>query len=427
MRISLAISFFLILFAGDCFAQTAVKSTDTAFIRNKINGLLIGSLIGDALGGPIEFQGQDQIQASPNPPHWWTDTADVLNDSAIKAAGERIYLREYKYVLPHVQAYGSWTENAPPGTVTDDSRNKIIFMNLLRKAIQNNKWQLTDKDLAKSFLDFPNTSAIEKHDGYDSLCREWMKESNKAINWLMGNRNLNEAAPPERFWNGYPTCYGQMVLQPMAAIYAGDPMKAYKASYQMAWFDNGFGKDMNAGLMAGLAVAMTLNADSMTNEQIWNNIIATIKTTDPYGYQQIPWCYRAVDRWLEVANLFATQAKGSPSKLFAMLDEELKYNFKWEAQVPFVFLFSLAKLCRYDPLAMLQLSIEWGWDHDTYAQLVGAFIGAIYGPQIFQRDMRELVTKRMQLDYDEDINSWTEILIKIRAKSAKKLLFKNVD
>ncbi len=73
------------------------------------------------------------------------------------------------------------------------------------------------------------------------------------------------------------------------------------------------------------------------------------------------------------------------------------YDAKWEAQVPFVVIFSCLKICKYNPLAALQLTIEWGNDHDTYPQLLGAFIGAIYGPDIFKEDMRTYNYKKIAI------------------------------
>ena len=72
----------------------------------------------------------------------------------------------------------------------------------------------------------------------------------------------------------------------------------------------------------------------------------------------------------------------------------------------------------------MQLSIEWGWDHDSYAQLLGAFIGAIYGPYIFKEDMRAVVTKRLKADYDEDIDEWVGTLMKVQQLGKVKVLFK---
>ena len=406
------------------FAQQPKNANDTNFIKNKIKGLLTGTLLGDALGGPIEFQGHPEIQATPNPPKLWTDTNDIINDAALKAAAERIFFREYKYLLPQPQSYGTWKANAAPGSVTDDSRNKIVLLYMLRKALQKNQWPLTEKNMAQAFLDWRKTAIVKSTPGYDSLCKDWMGEMDKTINWVMGSREIGKAYPPERMWNAYPTCYGQMTLPPIAAIYPGQPEKAYLAAYNLAYFDNGFAKDMNAALVAGLSVALTLDATKMNNEKIWTTIMDAMKNTDPYAYNKVPWCDRSVTKWFYLSDLFIKEANGSPAKLFQRMDEQFKYEAKWEAQVPFTVIFSCLKICKYDPLAALQLSIEWGNDHDTYPQLLGAFIGAIYGPEIFKTDMRATVTKRLPLDYDESIDEWVNTLMKVQELGKRKQLVK---
>ncbi len=45
----------------------------------------------------------------------------------------------------------------------------------------------------------------------------------------------------------------------MAALYPGEPEKAYLAAYSTAWFDIGFAKDMVAASVAGISVALTLD------------------------------------------------------------------------------------------------------------------------------------------------------------------------
>ena len=406
--------------------QLAAQQKNTAedFMRNKIKGLITGTLIGDALGGPIEFQGHPEIQASPNPPKLWTDTNNIMNDAELKAAKERMYFREYKYILPHVQSYGSWTENAPPGTVTDDSRHKIILMQMLRTALKKNQWPLTEKHSAQAYLDWSKSKTIKTHPGYDTLCPQWLGESYKAINWIMGSREIGKAYPVERIWNALPTCYGQMALTPMAALYPGEPEKAYLAAYNTAWFDIGFAKDMVAASVAGISAALTLDPTKMTNEELWNKVFDAMRNTDPYDYSKVPWCERQVQRWLSLSDLYVQQSNGSPAKLFSLLDKEFMYTTKWEAQVPFLVVFSVLKICKYDPLAAMQLCIEWGNDHDTYPQFLGAFIGAMYGTGIFKADMRETVTKRLQLDYDENINEWVSTLMKIQRLGKTKMLFK---
>jgi ADP-ribosylglycohydrolase len=419
------ISISLLIISSTAFLYSSAQSSvGTKFISNKIKGLLLGTFIGDALGGPIEFQGHPEIQATPNPPKLWKE-GELINETSLKEARERIYFREYKYLRPVPEPYGHWGTNAAPGTVTDDSRHKFILMHTLRKALLQNKFPVNDKDLAKGYLSWSKSNTIKTHSGYDTLVNQWLDESYKAIRWLLGNRKIGEAYPLERLWNALPTCYGQMVLTPMAALYYGQPVKAYLSTYNLAYFDNGFAKDMIGAINAGLAKALTLDPSKMSNEQLWNEVISTMRNTDPYDYTKVPWSERAVDRWLNLADKYVKQAEGSPAKLFALLEEEFNFTTKWEAQVPYTVIFSVLKICNYDPLAALQLSIEWGWDHDSYAQLLGAFIGAIYGPEIFREDMRATVTKRLQLDYDENIDEWTNTLMKIQQAGKTKELFAN--
>jgi ADP-ribosylglycohydrolase len=408
----------LLLYCCNSFAQ------QQTFMRHKIKGLITGTLLGDALGGPIEFQGHPEIQATPMPPKLWIDTNDVINDEALKAARDRMYFREYKYLLPFVQSYGCWSKNAAPGSVTDDSRHKIILMHMIRTALQKNQWPITDKNSAQAYLDWSKSKTITTHSGYDTLCAQWLGESYKAINWMMGSREIGKAYPVERIWNALPTCYGQMALTPMAALYPGEPEKAYLAAYNIAWFDNGFAKDMIAASVAGISVGLTLDPTKMSNEQLWKKVFDAMKKTDPYDYSKVPWCERQVQRWLDVSDIYVKEANGSPAKLFALLDKEFMYTTKWEAQVPFLVVFSILKICKYDPLAAMQLCIEWGNDHDTYPQFLGAFVGAIYGPDIFKADMSATVVKRFQLDYDESVDEWVGTLMKIQQLGKTKILFK---
>jgi ADP-ribosylglycohydrolase len=391
-------------------------------LNDKVKALLLGSLIGDALGGPIEFQGHPQIQATPHPPKFWKE-GETMNESEIQKARERIYFREYKYLRPVPEPYAHWSSNAKPGTITDDSRHKIILMHMLRNALQKNQWPVKETDLAKAYLSWSNSNTIQRHPGYDTLCAQWLNESYKAIKWLLGNRQIGNAYPLQRLWNALPTCYGQMSLLPLAAIYPGEPTKAYTASYKLAYFDNGFARDMNSALVAGLAKALTLDSQKKSNEELWKEVIDAIRNTDPYAYAEVPWSERAVNRWLDLADLYVQRAAGSPAKLFDQLEKELANDIKWEAHVPFVVIFSVLKICQYDPLAALQLSIEWGWDHDSYAQLLGAFVGAIYGTEIFKQQLMQTVSARLMLDYDEDISEWVDTLEKIRQLTNKKQLF----
>ena len=89
-------------------------------LRDRIHGLMVGSLIGDALGGPIEFQTRDAIQSLENPPKVWGPD-DIINQESLVALVSRLHLRTYQHLRPEPEPYAHWTQNAEPGSITDDS------------------------------------------------------------------------------------------------------------------------------------------------------------------------------------------------------------------------------------------------------------------------------------------------------------------
>ena len=77
-----------------------------------------------------------------------------------------------------------------------------------------------------------------------------------------------------------------------------------------------------------------------------------------------------------------------------------------------------------DPLAALELSIEWGHDTDSYAQLLGAFIGAVHGASLFDPEMRETITSRLKLDYGANVNTYVALLEALQARARSEGLFR---
>jgi ADP-ribosylglycohydrolase len=393
--------------------QEPVATPD--FLDDRVRGLLLGSLIGDALGGPIEFQDPDRIAKLSNAPKRWTD-AEWLDDQARRAARERLVLRTYRDLRPQPEPFGHWAEDAPPGTVTDDSRHKMILVDALRWARDRGRWPMSDRELAQAYLDWPKTGPVRGRSELEHLCAEWLEEWHFASRWCLGERDTTIALPPERIWNGLPTCCGQMSLLPLAALFPGQPDAAYRAAYGLAMFDNGWGKDLNAALVAALAVALVLPIELEATDA-WKVVFDTLRQTDPYRYGKIPWVTRSVDRWLDLALTAAREAEGRPAGLFARLDREFRDTIKWEAQVPFVVTFAVLALCEFEPLTALQLSIEWGHDTDSYAQLVGAFIGARHGAKLFPESLSLPVLDRLRADYEVDLGEWIGLLGELRRRA----------
>ena len=168
-------------------------------LEDRIRGLVLGGALGDALGGPIEFQARDKIQGLPDPPKVWRD-GEKLDAAARAATAGRLRLRPYGALRPVPESYGQWNTNAEPGTITDDTRHKLVLLHALHAADQANRWPLRVKDLAQAYLDWPRTKAVVGRPGYEALAADWLEEWQFGARWVLGDRDLAKALPPERMW-----------------------------------------------------------------------------------------------------------------------------------------------------------------------------------------------------------------------------------
>jgi ADP-ribosylglycohydrolase len=404
------------LVRGNSNARAAERASSDPLLRDRVTGLLIGTLLGDALGGPIEFQDPVKVGALPNAPKVWS-ADETLDAAALQGSAQRLMLRRYNELRPVPEPYGHWTPNALPGTVTDDSRHKMVLLDALRHAETSDAWPIGERELAEAYLAWPAGRREDFEARFGELRRQWLEQIEFAARWTLGDRNMSRALPTERLWVGLTTCCGQMTLPPLAAIYPGQPEAAYLAASSVDFLDNGFGRDMNCALVAGLSRALTVKVDNDRPRAAWEQVFAAMRETDPYRYRQVPWSERAVDRWLNFALQTARAANRRPAACFAQLDQEFALTTKWEAHVPYVVIFAALEL------AGLQICMEWGHDTDSYAQLLGAFIGALYGPDLFDATMRSAVTTRLAADYGERLDEWVDLLLRLRDLAARRELF----
>ena len=392
-------------------SRTFAQDREMSSFASKCEGMLVGSLLGDALGGPVEFDLNGLArEVMPNLRDWPDDR--IATSADFRRLAESLELHGYERLRPGVEPYGQWKELSLAGTVTDDSRHKIVMMDALRKALRE-KRALTRKDLAKSYLAFDSHPCVEAHPGYEPLLEEGHREFRLASRWILGERDPQQALPPERMWNGVGTCCGMMTLLPIAAACVGDPQQAYLAAYELGFFDNGNAKDINPSLVAGLSVALEATCDlanPKSRRAAWRQIEEAMLRTDPLRYSEIPYLERPVATWFNFACEAAKKADGSPKRLYRVIAEEVPHQTAWEAQVIFSIVFAFAEFCDYDPLATLHLILDYGEDTDSSAQLFGAFAGALHGQEAFPAEMLETVRQRFQEDYLEDLGEWVEVL-----------------
>jgi len=379
--------------------------------RSRTHGMLIGSLIGDAAGGPVEFKSNDELKRwLPDLRSWSAERfRESLRDGTL---AKKFEILPYKGIRNEIAPYGPWEKEAEAGTITDDSRHKMILLNCLRELGNGSvRGKVTESDLAKAYINYAAAQATRDRKDYERLSNESLNEYVAVAKWILGERDLNTAKPPQRLWAGIATCSGQMTLLPIAAVYPGDPGSAYRASYSLGFVDVGPGKDINSALVAGLAQA--IGSKETEKAKRWDEVLEAMRKTDPYGYAAVPFAGRPTAEWIEFALKAAERANGEPGELYRILEKEGRAKYYWDAHFTFAVSIACLKFTEFQPLEAITVSLAFGHDTDSAAQVIGALVGAVNGPDVFPPATRDRVAKRLKDDYDESVEEWTSLLWKL--------------
>ena len=105
-----------------------------------------------------------------------------------------------------------------------------------------------------------------------------------------------------------------------------------------------------------------------------------------------------------------TRSEVWSAQLKDILEDELQTVYWWEAWVPVVVVFAVAEIASYHPLASMQIIMEFGHDTDSYAQVMGAILGAIHGKDVFPESMRNTVNERMKVQFGQDVYDWMDLI-----------------
>lgn len=377
--------------------------------RTRVLGLLVGTVIGDAAGGPVEFLPPERVAHLLVDGRHWPEK-QRLEGVHLERMARQFQLLPYAGLRETVEPYGPWQAGGPAGVVTDDTRHKMILLAALRHADRAGVKRLDRTTLAAAYLDYYEGKAVEVQ-AHRPLWQESLREYAYAARAVLDR--AGEQLPPERLWAGLPTCSGQMTMLPLAARYIGRPEEAYRVAYEASFFDQGIAKDINAAVVAGLAdaLAQPTPRDAPARREAWRRLRQTMRTVDPFRYGDVPFAERPVARWLDFAEQAVERSDGRPRELYRILEEEGAVRYFWEAHHTFAAAIAFALACDGRPLAALALALDFGHDADSVAQLLGALIGAIHGPTVFPQSMRDAVAGQLQAEYDESLEEWATVLV----------------
>ena len=365
-------------------------------------------------GGPVEFgSGTDVDQVLPNTRAWPADRR--WNEAEAQRLAESLTLHSYQTLRPDPAPYGPWAREAAAGTITDDSRHKIVLMRTMKLVAERDAFPLTPEHLAQQFLEFCPQAGQAPEGELAELCAEGMRQYRYAARWLLGERDLTRARPLERLWAGTDNCSGQMLLPPLAAVFPGDPSAAYLAAFAIDFVDAPLARDMAAALVAGLAAVLDQNLDGSSPARRWQVLLQAMRDTDPFAIAEVPFAGRPLLALMDQAEQIAEAAAGRPGELFRRLEEEGRPQYWWDAHFTLLVPLAVLHFTDFDPLAALHLTLDFRHDTDSYAQVLGCWVGAVCGEEVFPESLRHPVALRLAADYSESIDAWQQLLQQLSA------------
>ncbi len=184
-------------------------------LYKKIYGALVGSAIGDAMGGPVEmYYYRDIIKK-----HGWVSS-----------------LLPYDDIKP--SAHGPWSTAA--GTYTDDSRMAKIFLESILKCggVPN------EKDIVKAYNDY-------YYNAKPGLPKEFIEEY--YMKGLFGDH--------KQIFGGQPTNGAIMGIAPFGVINPCNPQKALDDAFKAAFMVEGYARYSAAIAASAISAAMIPNIE----------------------------------------------------------------------------------------------------------------------------------------------------------------------
>lgn len=321
-------------------------------MRNKIQGMFLGTAIGDALGMPVETWGRDRI------------------------------LNQYpegitKYETPDGH---KWFEGEESGTVTDDTQ---LTMAVIRGIISGNGFNLST--IAKAHVD----AMTETTAGWGNTTRESIRRLANGVDYKESAVRSGEDGKTRGVGNGVP-----MKLSPLAAWYIsphGDKVDFLQKVVDFSAMTHYTKKSAYF---------------SVFHTQILINCLLNIpQAYDPerYFFEEVEYIFDIVNSEYEVDHLddfkdeeddvetILQSLQCVESLSFQEIAEQYKGTCYVYDSMPYTYAHWLKNHATVD---VMYDSINWGGernDGDSNASMLGAMLGALHGVEIFEKE-KHLIT-----------------------------------
>lgn len=376
--------------------------------RNKVLGALVGSVIGDAMGAPVEMWDRNQIRDK----YQWID-------GLVPVARTK-------------SPEGTWQHNMPAGSTTDDTRWKFMYTQFLTQSVTHRDTLLPDdfaefiltayQNVLQSVADTENVSAENTDDLIAQIhwLQEWALVAEAYQKEIVDyNRKLN------KFYGGEMSCAGMLYAPMIGLAFPGQLQKSYTQAFDTGLFDIGYAKDITA-----LTAAMTAKA-MMTSST--DSILNLVNYLDPYDYTDSRLIGRLTQNFYATARSIVATAKNTktiPSDqriiipdnwtrdslsfyqiemMYKQLDRHLK-AIPFHAGEIFIIALTAMEYAQGDFKKAMTFITNYGRDNDTAAAVAGMIMGAQLGYDQLPEKMKVSVVQTSQTVIGIDLEALSDEL-----------------
>lgn len=360
---------------------------------DKVLGALVGSAIGDAMGGPTEMWHKSYIQQQ----YGYVDALETL-------------VREGS-------AEGPWADNLPAGGTTDDTRWKYLVSNFL--ILQGkHKDSLDPKSFAKYLVDTytKEKDSIKQIESFDpEPLEKQMMKMNFLQEWAKVAKPYYEndldkySYAVSKFYGGEMVCGGMLYAPVIGIYYPSSPQKAYMEAYRLGFFDIGYGRDITGLTAAMVAAGMKPNATLEEIEKV-NVEIDPLKyfnsrLTGRMSYRNFTDAKSIVFSANQIEATDIKKATSMPKKFngdalqYARMQKAFELLEAKSQDMPFhsaeIHLINLTAIMfsEGDFKKALEFVVNYGRDNDTVGAVTGSILGAFYGYKKLPKSMAEKALK----------------------------------
>jgi ADP-ribosylglycohydrolase len=371
-------------------------------LEDRIRGCVLGTVLGDAIGGPFEFGPLERV-----PKVTGGDWIDGL----------------YPYGLEMGAPHGVWVPSplkglgAPAGTGTDDTRLNWLYLELAIKLGR----APSDCEMANRYLELYEQPE-RTFPGHAEMVRLEFEHWEPACCGLLGQQSERfPGLPPDvllarALGLNFPILSGLIALTWVGLLYPGRPEAAYETAFRSAFYDIGYAREA-VGLLAAAISLAAGDLVSGSSQVLYERLLEMdplhlgSEWSAPYVLDHLP-RYRAL---IEPGRSDVETARA--------LSVAFRYHHAFGAFRTLCVALLAVLAANGDPLRGILIAANHvGLDDqgqptryediDCYAGLAGAVAGALYGAAAFPDDMLALVQESNLAVYGIDLESGANRLFK---------------